>query len=308
MGETKDGQMEVAAETEVEPRLSSFLRLFKIPSTVWAHLTLSEPRSTRAVVSGVSVSLYTFGLRQSPKAGETKTAPVPVSAAVPSPQFVFGEGSRVSSSSTSRPPGRSRLGSQEGAPPSSVRRKRPRSTPAAPETEGTTCGEENVAQERRSETHVVVRQWGAEVTLAVLPPLHVRQPEQQNSKPQTDTCKAETPERGPLRKPLPSPFENEIQPNGTADQSSELQKPDASLVQNGHAAAGDKRKPLTTDGSWTVVAPSSRTGAPTRLYMSSSRESIYIQLVICPRLCAQRRVVQMRLRSPRAQNMSAKWC
>lgn len=79
------------------------------------------------------------------------------------------------SSLRSRTSGRNRLGSQEGAPPSSVRRKRHRVRDASqrpvPEI-GLESSSPIISEETPSDCFVILRQWGAEITVAVSPPLY----------------------------------------------------------------------------------------------------------------------------------------
>ena len=75
---------------------------------------------------------------------------------------------------------RNRLGSEEGAPASSVRRKRQRVGRNVPSDPAANLGPppflkgppDSVVEDEPSEVFVILRQWGADVSVAVLPPLY----------------------------------------------------------------------------------------------------------------------------------------
>ena len=161
---------------------------------------------------------------------------------------------------------RSRLGSQEGAPPSSVRRKRFRAgaqdrqqgSPdvqqgAGPAAPGSPQVPAQPAQP--SERHIVLRQWGADVTVAVLPPVYH----------QHNTATAEPLQ--PLRStaletmasthaldhvPVATPFANGEHagpPSGVSNHMEAPKPPDAAERQ----ASTQLRKPLAGVDSWTLA-------------------------------------------------------
>ena len=76
-------------EKDLQSGLPGFLRMFRIPSMLWRHVTLNQPRSTRAVIAGVTISVSAFGTREPPRPGQSATDPVPVSATAPAPEQVF---------------------------------------------------------------------------------------------------------------------------------------------------------------------------------------------------------------------------
>ena len=58
-----DVQMPAAA-ADTSAEVPKWMHILRVPSVVWHQLTLNEPRHTRAVLAGVSVSLLTFGMRK----------------------------------------------------------------------------------------------------------------------------------------------------------------------------------------------------------------------------------------------------
>lgn len=71
--------MEAVPEAEAPPSEFGFLHMLKIPRVVWQHLTDSERKSAQAVISGLNISIYTFGERQTPEVADDPPGPLPVS-------------------------------------------------------------------------------------------------------------------------------------------------------------------------------------------------------------------------------------
>lgn len=69
---------EVPLEDREPPSEFSFLHLFGLPKVVWKHLTDSRRKSTQAVISGLNISIYTFGERQLPESGDDPAEPLPI--------------------------------------------------------------------------------------------------------------------------------------------------------------------------------------------------------------------------------------
>ena len=90
MAEQEDIQGDLGErEKDLQSGLPGFLRMFRIPSILWRHVTLNQPRSTRAVIAGVTISVSAFGTREPPRPGPSATDPVPVSATAPAPEQLF---------------------------------------------------------------------------------------------------------------------------------------------------------------------------------------------------------------------------
>lgn len=73
--------IELTKDPQKEEKPSKFgvMHLFRMPAVVWQHLTDSERKSTQAVISGLNVSICTFGVRKLPDPGAQMSEPVPVS-------------------------------------------------------------------------------------------------------------------------------------------------------------------------------------------------------------------------------------
>ena len=70
--------IQLSEEKEAPPNYG-IMHLFKLPAALWQHLTNSERKSTLAVISGLNISISTYGVRKLPDQGEQATEPVPVS-------------------------------------------------------------------------------------------------------------------------------------------------------------------------------------------------------------------------------------
>ena len=78
MAEQDTEAIDVVLEEKPDTSDFGFLHLFKIPKVVWQHLTDSKRKSTQAVISGLNISIYTFGERQLPESGGDPNEPLPV--------------------------------------------------------------------------------------------------------------------------------------------------------------------------------------------------------------------------------------
>ena len=86
-----------AAAADTPAEVPKWMHILRVPSVVWHQLTLNEPRHTRAVLAGVSVSLLTFGRRKvaNPLADPTTNAGSRWPAPPPPPLAPFSSGEQL---------------------------------------------------------------------------------------------------------------------------------------------------------------------------------------------------------------------
>ena len=191
------------------------------------------------ILAGVSVSVCAFDER------ETDDAPACTSGALTEdlesqlPIFRFSANDRAgrSMNAAASNSSRSRLSAQEGAPPSSVRRKRQRDPLAPPTTIIRDSPKATTAERKVREEHVILRQWGAEIIVSVLPPFHrLPKNEQNNGHSDTADSNGRPSFDDSFRSPLRSPFESH-----GSNQNGQGPAPQ----QNGdsHQGATDSKKP-----------------------------------------------------------------
>ena len=94
VAEKESETLEASQAEVVEPSEFSFFKMFTLPSVLWQHATNTERRSANAVISGLGISIYTFGERQTPEISEDPPGPLPVSGQedpTPTGPFQFAE-------------------------------------------------------------------------------------------------------------------------------------------------------------------------------------------------------------------------
>lgn len=153
----------------------------------------------------MSISICAYDERQYLGASTSGTTPKPVQLEEDTPSR-FQSTSHGNEESESLPSGHNRLGSQEGAPSSSVRRKEgkiggsPIVNPPPPVVP-------TEARKKPKETYVILRQWGADITVFVLPPFHRKVSQSskhgQNSQPKPEHASSSN---SILNVPVPTPF------------------------------------------------------------------------------------------------------
>ena len=91
VNETETEPVDLSTEQNADSSDFGFLSMFSIPRAVWQHLTDSERKSAQAVISGLNISIYTFGQRQLPERSDDPAEPLPVAGTGPQgpPAFDF---------------------------------------------------------------------------------------------------------------------------------------------------------------------------------------------------------------------------
>lgn len=90
LAEQETESIDVVLEDKPDTSDFGFKHLFKIPKVVWQHLTDSKRKSTHAVISGLNISIYTFGERQLPEDNDDPTEPLPVVGSEDNSTPIFG--------------------------------------------------------------------------------------------------------------------------------------------------------------------------------------------------------------------------
>lgn len=218
----------------VVPEPQGLLHVLRLPAAIWRHVTLDRRISSQAVIAGVDIDLLAFGLRPGSQASQPPAAPPAV------PQFTPGFAS-------------ARLKRRRGGEPTlaSVGNFAAAAAPPAEQPPAAAV-----------ETHSILRQWGAEATVVIVPPgsesrapASLAAPEPPPSRPLENGHRPSATPRHPGV--VPSPFaEAGDTPNGVhADHAAPATAQGAKVSQeNGHPPG------VTVDG-WTSNTEES-SGAP----------------------------------------------